>query len=980
MQFFGTVRHLIALVLSLVPSLAGASFISPITTPVPGGLHSMAAADMNGDGRDDLIALQFPTYALVFLSTADGQPGTVTKTSIGADWVGIIAPADFNGDGKMDIVVTTFHGLALLLGDGQGGLTPASQTPLPDQPFSVTTADFDGDGNVDAAVTIFSQDAPKLSICPGRGDGTFGTPVSYPSASSSANVVAADFTGDGKADVVTSGGDSVLFYANAGNGTFGSPQQLPVTPFGGLAALDVDRDGRIDIIVATMQGVRALRNAGGQRFDLIPQPLTDTRGGALFKGDIDDDGAVDLIVNGDDSGGGLASAWLANGDGTFRRASAVATTAFVTVGHFHQQGALDLAINTNTGRYVAIARGRGDGSFDAPVPYSVHTTFDRSVDSQFDKPERHAVATADFDGDGHSDVAVTNMLTNDVSIRRGRGDGSLGEAVNYAVGNRPAGIAAADLDGDGRPEVIVTHRGTSEIFVLRNDGNGTFTTTARMAGPTSDSISVADVNGDGKADLLVCSPSTNVAHGITLFLGHGDTTFSSSEVIIVDGSNYGVGVVTADFDRDGKLDLVVPLVRFDVNQKLAYLKGHGDGTFDAPRFMFEFGAIQGIASGDFNRDGAIDFAVSTEYGPFVVTWINNGDGTFRRDHEYPSGLEPRMIVARDFDGDGVVDLAGVDRRSYDFMFFRGAGDGSFAAAEHRVAGSNASTIAVADFNEDGLSDLVIGNEYSAMLIVLNCAATSGTVSVTAPASVCAGEDSVVATSSAAGYWTIANGTITSGQGTSSIRFQPDSGRDVSLYVTAASSGCPGPIGKAHVSVAPQPGATLPPSTTICRGTSITLRAQLTGTAPFTVRWSDGLTQSNLSTSLATRAVSPASSTTYSIVSINDAQCANTAPHSAVRVTVLEPPSIVEQPHSVTASSGQNVTLSVNAIGSALFYQWFRGAAGDERNPLGTERTQTVVATAGAMTYWVKVIGVCDTLYSEVATVSPAQSRRRVIAH
>jgi hypothetical protein len=974
------VRYLLAVVLAIVPSFATATFNSPLTTPLPGG-SSMAAADMNGDGRDDVIVLQSPMNVSVYLSTADGQPGTSTSTSIGTEYVGIIAPADFNGDGKMDVAITTFHGLTLLLGDGHGSLTIASQTALPDQPFAVAAADLDGDGKIDAAVTIIAAGASKLAICPGRGDGTFGSPVTYPASGSPSSVITADVTGDGKADVITSSADSVLFYANGGNGTFGAAQTLPVTPFGSVVALDVDRDGRMDLLVSTSQGVRELHNAGVGRFDLLPQSLTDTKGGSLFTGDVDDDGVADFITNSDESGGGLATAWLAKGDGTFRRASAVVTTGFVTVGHFHEQGALDLAINATTGRYLAIVPGRGDGSFDAPVPYSVHTTFERSVDAQFEKPERHVVATADFDGDGHADVAVTNMLTNDVSIRRGRGDGSLGEAVNYTVGSRPSGIIAADLDGDGRPEVIVTHRGTPEIFVLRNNGNGTFSTTSHLSGPSADSISAADVNGDGKVDLLVCGASTTADHGITLFLGHGDTTFSSSEIILGPGNNYAAGVSANDFDRDGKLDLVVALVRFDTNEKVAFLKGHGDGTFDVPRYMFEFGVLQGIASGDFNHDGAVDFAITTEFGPSLVTWINNGDGTFRRDHQYPTGLEPRMIVARDFDGDGIIDLAGVDRRSYDLMFFRGAADGSFAAAEHRLAGSNASTIAVADFNEDGLADLVIGNEYSAMLVVLNCAsASTGVVTINAPVQICEGDGAAVATASTVGHWTIANGTITAGQGTSSITFTPDSDNEVTLFVTAATAGCPGSIGKARVAVASQPHAILPATINLCRGNAVTLTAQLSGTAPFTVRWSDGVTQSNVSGMVATRSVSPLTSTTYSIVSIADAGCSNSAPQSAVRVNVIAPAAIVDQPRNVAAASGNSVILSVNATGSSLTYQWFQGSPGDESHPLGNERTQTVTATTAAVTFWVRIIGSCNIVVSEAATVSPGQPRRRTAAH
>ena len=156
--------------------------------------------------------------------------------------------------------------------------------------------------------------------------------------------------------------------------------------------------------------------------------------------------------------------------------------------------------------------------------------------------------------------------------------------------------------------------------------------------------------------------------------------------------------------------------------------------------------------------------------------------------------------------------------------------------------------------------------------------------------------------------------------------------------------------------------------TVCLGSSSTLQADLTGTAPWTLVWSDGVAQS-VSTSPATRVVKPTVTTTYTLTSFRDAAGEGTISGSAV-VAVKQPASIASQPRSRTIKRRGIVTLSVTATGaSPLSYQWYRGSSGNTSPLVGTNsssyRTPRLSTTTS---YWVRVRNDCGAVDSATATI------------
>jgi hypothetical protein len=144
------------------------------------------------------------------------------------------------------------------------------------------------------------------------------------------------------------------------------------------------------------------------------------------------------------------------------------------------------------------------------------------------------VTTADFYGDGHLDLAVTNQGDDTVSVLRGHRDGTFSPAVNYAVGPAPTGIIAADVNGDGHPDLVTANFGFcggGGMSILVNNGDGTFGAPITYTSiPNAHAVYAGDFDQDGRLDLVAVSQSQNVA---AVLRGNGDGTFGPPQTFSV---------------------------------------------------------------------------------------------------------------------------------------------------------------------------------------------------------------------------------------------------------------------------------------------------------------------------------------------------------------------------------------------------------------------------------------------------------------
>jgi hypothetical protein len=318
---------------------------------------------------------------------------------------------------------------------------------------------------------------------------------------------------------------------------------------------------------------------------------TDPRG--ISVADLNGDRKVDMaVVN---RGSNTVSILLGKGDGTFAAPANYATgvdPTAVAFGDFNGDGKLDL-VTTNRASYtVSILLGNGDGTFGNHVDYTAGT-------------EPIAVTVADFNGDGHLDVAAVNSADNTVSIFLGVGDGTLRPGVTYAVGSGPIAIVAGDFNGDGNVDLAVASSGTDNISVLLGNGDGTFQSAVSYAtGSDPDGLFAADLNGDGKLDLVAANNGSNT---ISVFLNKGNGTFASAVAYSVGTLPFGIS--GADFYGNGEIDIAVVNEGDDT---VSVLPGKGDGTFN-PSSTLTFATGNepiGIAVADFNQDGRLDLVAS----------------------------------------------------------------------------------------------------------------------------------------------------------------------------------------------------------------------------------------------------------------------------------------------------------------------------------------------------------------------------------
>ena len=434
-----------------------------------------------------------------------------------------------------------------------------------------------------------------------------------------------------------------------------------------------------------------MRNSDGSYATPVTYGLNG-RVSQIATGDLNGDGRPDIVALLPDQN--AVAVLINNGDGTFTRGANLIVghgIGSLLLGDFSGDGKLDLAVTVNgdpdptTGLYpnagVALALGNGDGTFAAPVL----TSAGASPSGTFG----HALAAGDVNHDGKLDLVViaTGLASPDfrqggVFVLLGNGNGTFQAGPTYLTVNdyfqnvsndlhyaAPQSVALGDFDGDGKLDMAVSIG--PYIFVMAGNGDGTF----RHASPKTNDvikllpfqgsntlggpfdISVADLNGDGRADIV----ATNGGASLATMVATADP-FAEHAVLghrlLCDIFGWASRAYHRRRQRDGVRDVVIAE---NAAGLLGIITGVGDGTLNAsPGTFTQIGQVTQLLPVDANGDGKLDIiATAFVSNGNVGLLVNRGNGTF----DVSAAAVPNPVVAAGVSSaghPGRVDVVTVD--------------------------------------------------------------------------------------------------------------------------------------------------------------------------------------------------------------------------------------------------------------------------------------------------------------------------------
>ena len=773
-------------------TLNAASFLEKFNLSTSFNPLSVLIADLDGDGRSDLIVTNnTPSTVSVFRNIA--TPGSLSSASFArstdfntasASYPYSTAVADINGDGKPDLIVANnlSNTVSVLLNQSvPGAIASSSFGSRMDfatgaGPRAVMAGDVDRDGKTDLVVAC--EKANALSVLLNRsapsGNAAFTTPLVLETGNAPVSVAFSDVNGDARLDILTAnnGSNTVSVFENisspGASASLFRPKVDVATgrqPFS-VAAGDIDGDGRPDIAVA---------NAGPSTLSVLRNGYTTGNiGAATFAGitdfatggypvfaaivDLDVDGypealtvnaaanslsvfrlsnisapqgppvinlfspaqapagaTVTIAGSGFNSNPGLNTVYFGAVKALVTGGSSTSLTVTVPTGATHQPISVLNAANSLIGYSPKLFSILFPNPFGNAIPSNFYLPkFDLSLP---DRPS--STLAADLDQDGKPDllsVTPNPGRTSIVSIYRNTSGGGILSAASFAPridlpisGGYSTSILTADLDGDGKKDLVVNNAFSNIIYVLRNSsvpGNISFEEKVMYPSRYYGGISaLTDIDGDGKTDIVV---GYSVDQTICTIYRNNSVPggFNASSFVRTDLNTVNQFVGVRDIDVDGKPDLLVndPATGSTaVLHNIAMPGSITEASFSAKILFGRFGSLF-----DVDGDGKTDLVAtdSVRINTSVPGSISSAG--------YPASTTGSFSIIEDADGDGKPDIIGSSNNALNIQRNVRSTDGRYYFAPPADFPIGYSPFSAAgegvfvDLNGDGLSEAIVG--------------------------------------------------------------------------------------------------------------------------------------------------------------------------------------------------------------------------------------------------------------------------------
>ena len=291
--------------------------------------------------------------------------------------------------------------------------------------------------------------------------------------------------------------------------------------------------------------------------------------------------------------------------------------------------------------------------------------------------------------------------------------------VSTGTGSRPYAIAVADVNSDGHSDIVVANFGTNSIGVLLGHGNGSFHSPLFTSLDSSQprSLTIGDLNNDDVIDVAVVNYATFT---LIILIGMNNGSFRIDRIEDMGYDSNPSSITLADLNQDNRLDIIV--VNYDTSELVVLLTDQNN-TYVVKRYWSARDTFpSSVTTGHLNNDGVLDIAVSYSGSGSIGVFLGDGRGGFLSPMTYSMDTRsrPQFVGVGDFNNDSQADIIVVDSENDNLVIFKGHGNGSFSIITRHSTGysSDPCALVIGDYDNDDTLDVVIANSGTNHILVL----------------------------------------------------------------------------------------------------------------------------------------------------------------------------------------------------------------------------------------------------------------------